>query len=138
MRPHQLKAGWTAWLKAHGAPKTLHIGVRLMTDFYREVRVDGAALDQDDDMLLFEWLRQGDTLSVYLVRQVRANVQDAIIRQLSVRYTLPAPDDLPDSGSRWCSTPADLDAHLQWCWDQPVMQRAKEAPLSETNLYRVN
>jgi hypothetical protein len=62
MRPHQLKRGWSTVLADHGhAPLDLRAGLALMATFYREVRVDGAALDEDDDMLLFEWVQQGES-----------------------------------------------------------------------------
>jgi hypothetical protein len=58
MRPQQAKTKLEERIKQSGTPTadlTLAQGVRLMLDFYRDVRAQGVDLDDDGDMLLFQW-----------------------------------------------------------------------------------
>lgn len=112
MRPHHLRQGFTTLLDDRGemlASLTLAQGVAAMLAFYETVRVDGRPLDEDGDMVLYEWMRRGDALHVSLVRQAMRDDVDAVIWQLDLCFEFEtAPDDLPDA-SRWCPTPDAIE-----------------------------
>lgn len=58
MRPNQAKEKLEERIKQAGTPTsdlTLPQGIQLMLDFYRDVRTQGCDLDDDGDMLLFQW-----------------------------------------------------------------------------------
>ena len=93
-------------------------GIRLMLDFYRDVRADGCELDEDGDMLLFQWgtydFGEGRSFRFDITRQFIAGLpedadDDSAMSQLSFTYhfTQSAQFDAL-KGSRWCSTPDDL------------------------------
>jgi hypothetical protein len=91
-------------------------GVRLMIDFYRNVRADHCQLDKDGDMLLFQWgtydWGQGRKFQFDITRQfIDSEIEDDdnAISQLSTKfYFLPSAElDAIKSGNRWCSTPAE-------------------------------
>ncbi|HWI59671.1 MAG TPA: hypothetical protein VNZ22_20760, partial [Bacillota bacterium] len=91
-------------------------GIRLMLDFYREVRFDGCPLEEDGDMLLFQWGPAGEgreqTFQCDISRQfIEAEVtEDDTISQLSLTFHFapsPALRALKE-GNRWCSLPDEL------------------------------
>jgi hypothetical protein len=96
-------------------------GVRLMLDFYREVRADGCkGPDQNGDMLLVQWGNydwgQGPSFQFDLTRQFIVDSQvnadnDDVIAQLSLRFHFPPSTSLHaiKSGNRWCQAPEELD-----------------------------
>jgi hypothetical protein len=86
--------------------------VRLMLDFYKEVRADGCELDEDGDMLLFQWgtydWGQGRIFQFDITRQFIVSEDeddDAAISQLSLRFHfMPSAQlDAIKGGNRWCS-----------------------------------
>ncbi len=85
MRPDTSKTAFESLVKERGetiATLTAEAGVRLMLDFYRDVRVEGvAALEEDGDTLLFEWgafdWGEGNHFEIIIHRQfVDAQLQD--------------------------------------------------------------
>jgi hypothetical protein len=88
-----------------------------MMDWYAEKRaVDAAPVEEDGDMLLFQWGEHdwgaAGAFEYDLTRQlVRADEQeDEGILQLSVTFRYPTSDRSADlgSGNRWCGSPAEL------------------------------
>jgi hypothetical protein len=101
-------------------------GIRLMLDFYKDARADGCELDEDGDMLLFQWgtydWGQGRTFQFGVTRQFIVSHSDDedgdnAISQLSFQFHF-APStefDAIKSGSRWCHTSdrlADFEAFI--------------------------
>ncbi len=85
--------------------------VRLALDFYTEVRADGCELDEDGDMLLFQWgtydLGQGRAFQFDITRQFIVSEDEddnAAISQLSLRFHfMPSAQlDAIKGGNRWC------------------------------------
>ncbi|MGK0358723.1 MAG: hypothetical protein ACI9U2_001016 [Bradymonadia bacterium] len=115
MRPDQLRGGFTTLLAERGltlATLTLTEGVDAMLAFYRTTRVDGRPIDEDGDMLLFEWTQypHADHQQVGLVRQAMRAGDDVVIWQLHLVFEFDAaPADL-DNANRWCMTPDGVDA----------------------------
>ncbi len=92
-------------------------GIRIMLDFYRDVRADGCELDEDGDMLLFQWGTSecGDSESFQfdITRQfilVESEDDDAM-SQLSFTFHFTPSAELAklEDGNQWCSTPDDLE-----------------------------
>lgn len=90
-----------------------------MLDFYRDVRVEGCDLDEDGDMLLFQWgtydFSEGRSFQFDITRQFIVadpdNEDDAsAMSQLSFTFHFtPSPQfDALKDGNRWCSTPQDV------------------------------
>lgn len=92
-------------------------GIRLALDFYKDVRADGCEMDNDGDMLLFQWgtyhRGQGRAFQFDITRQFiisKGEDNDATVSQLSFRFHfMPSASlDAIKSGNRWCSTPEKL------------------------------
>lgn len=94
-------------------------GIRLMLDFYRDVRTDGCKLDEDGDMLLFQWGTYGlgegrsfrfDITRQFILSQPEEKEDDRTMSQLSFTFHFnPSTQfDAVKSGNRWCRTPDDL------------------------------
>lgn len=91
--------------------------VDLMLRHYATLRAQGCSIDEDGDMLLFQWgmhdSRQADHFEFDLTRQFTVDDTDGDdgISQLSLTLLFPASEDLRrlESGNRWCHSPADLD-----------------------------
>lgn len=91
--------------------------IRLMLDFYREVRAEGCEQDADGDMLLYQWGthelgRQGRFFEFNITRQfVNEEAEDGEnTTQLSLTcYFQPTPElEALKTGSKWCATPDEL------------------------------
>lgn len=98
---------------------TLAQGIRLMRDFYRDVRADDCKLDEDGDMLLFQWGTydwgdgrsfQCDITRQFIGAQPEDEYEDPPMSQLSLTFHFPpsAQFDAIKSGSRWCQRPGEL------------------------------
>ncbi len=91
-------------------------GIQLMLDFYREVRFDGCPLEEDGDMLLFQWGLEGEgrqrEFQCDISRQfIEAEVsEDDTISQLSLTFHFAPSAALLalKEGNRWCSLPDEL------------------------------
>ncbi|MFZ9395780.1 MAG: hypothetical protein ACO25F_06950 [Erythrobacter sp.] len=110
-------------------------GFSAMVDWYRSERpLDAEPMDQDGDMLLFQWSSKPDGIWVDLTRQViwldLADPDDEegepVFMQLSLAYRF-SPDAgaaLDGSGNRWCHSIAQLDEFLAWMVEEPAYRHA--------------
>ena len=87
----------------------------LMCDWYELQRADDVTLEQDGDMLLFQWGTyswNGGAFSYDFTRQFILNEtdDDAAIWQLSLTVLFDAADESESigSGNRWCARPSEL------------------------------
>jgi hypothetical protein len=94
---------------------TLNEGIRLMFEFYREMRADKCPLDEDGDMLLFEWgtwnFVNPRRFQIALTRQfIRPSGEDEDISQLRLlfRFDPSTESEALADGNRWCHTPDGL------------------------------
>ena len=119
MTPENAKEEFEYLIRRSGMPMgdlTPAQGIRLMLDFYANIRADNCEAD-DGDMLLFEWgtYNWGDGLSFQLniARQFITQGEDeddSAILQLSFTFHFnpSAQFDALQSGNRWCSSPDEL------------------------------
>src|SRR5262245_54775822 len=66
-------------------------GIMLMLGFYQDERADGCEIDEDGDMLLYQWgcydWGQGESFEFNITRQfIAATAEDEDIRQLSLKF----------------------------------------------------
>jgi hypothetical protein len=87
----------------------------LMCDWYELQRADDVSLEQDGDMLLFQWGTyswNGGAFSYDFTRQFTLDNadDDASIWQLSLTVLFAATDKSESigSGNRWCASPNEL------------------------------
>jgi hypothetical protein len=87
-------------------------GIALMLTFYQDERADGCEIDEDGDMLLYQWgcydWGQGESFDFNIIRQfMDAAGEDEEIRQLSLTFKFEPSDSLRKlaDGNRWCSSP---------------------------------
>ena len=106
-------------------------GVRLMLDLYKAIRAENCELDDDGDMLLFQWgtydWGKGPSFQFDITRQFTVShseedeeeyeeeydeefEEDAAVFQLSLKFHFVASTefDALKSGNHWCRTPAEL------------------------------
>jgi hypothetical protein len=103
-------------------------GVALMLDFYRDERAEGCPIDEDGDMLLFQWgtydWGEGTRFAVDITRQFirEGDGSDDFIRQLSLRFLFAPPDGTRalSSGNRWCTVPDGLEEFRSFIDSSPV------------------
>jgi hypothetical protein len=119
MKPRAAKTRFLKRLEAVGLSLdalTPAAGVEAMLAYYAEERADGCPLDEDGDMLLFQWgthdWGDGPAFEVSIVRQlIAAGDEDEEPRQLDLRFRLAPPAGAATpGGSRWCASPDELAA----------------------------
>jgi hypothetical protein len=97
-------------------------GIEMMLRFYEEERVDRCALDDDGDLLQFQWglydWGEGERFELNISRQLMTTevAGDEQIRQLALTFgyaPTPALSEAGD-GDQWCDTPEGLDEFRQF------------------------
>jgi hypothetical protein len=90
-------------------------GIALMLAFYQDERADGCEIDEDGDMLLYQWgcydWGQGESFEFNITRQfMDAAGEDEEIRQLSLTFKFKPSDSLRKlaDGNRWCHVPDEI------------------------------
>ena len=95
-------------------------GLELMLDFYRNQRVEGLDLEDDGDMLLYEWgcvdWGTGESFQVSLTRQFMDATGDDNLRQLELIFKYEPTATLRTLGgsNRWCESPEDIREFLTY------------------------
>ena len=113
-------------------------GINLMLDFYSDERAEGCQIEEDGDMLLFQWgvydWGEGEHFEVNITRQFieigREDDEDEdSMSQLGLTFRFD-PDsalgELPP-GNRWCRSPEDLTDFRDFiegcrCWKEAQQQ----------------
>lgn len=119
MKPANAAEELTKRIKASGTPMdelTPAQGLRIMLDFYRDVRAEGCDIDADGDMVLFQWGTYGEgkkrTFQFDLTRQfILEEDDDSVMSQLAFtfRFAPTAESDALESNNEWCTTPDELE-----------------------------
>jgi hypothetical protein len=122
MTPKNAKQELEARITRAGTPLadvTPAQGIRLMLDFYRSLRADGCPLDEDGDMLLYQWGTYGasngpsfqcDITRQFIISQIDDEDSEPAMSQLSLTFHFPPSEtnEALGKGSRWCSSPDEL------------------------------
>jgi hypothetical protein len=123
MKPRAAKTRFLKRLEAAGQSLdalTPAAGVEAMLAYYAEDRADGCPLDEDGDMLLFQWgthdWGEGPAFEVSIVRQlIAAGDEDEEPRQLDLRFRFETSAGASaGEGSRWCESPDGLPEFRQF------------------------
>jgi hypothetical protein len=95
------------------AQLTAREGIAAMCGFYADERADGAVIENDRDMLLYQWgidsFNIPETFQVNITRQINVSGESQPY-QLALIFSYQPTDTLRkiDSGNQWCRSPADL------------------------------
>jgi len=147
MRPQQAKTKLEERIKQSGTSTsdlTLAQGVRLMLDFYRDVRAQGVDLDDDGDMLLFQWGTYdwdgtGRTFQCDITRQfIKAGSGgDDSMTQLSFTFHFqPSPEfEKIAKGNKWCSVPKELKKFEKFITDSEAFKAVSEARPAKVEIH---
>jgi hypothetical protein len=106
----------------------------MVLELYGRERIDRTAIDEDGDMLLFQWgvfdWGEGPRFEIDLTRQVIIpedddEEADQEIQQLRCTFRY-EPEQFEDllCGNRWCQTPEDLDAFRAFVHGSEALRRA--------------
>jgi hypothetical protein len=143
MKPKQSQKALTKRIESAGkALKSLTAaeGVGAMLVFYAEERAEGCRLDEDGDMLLFQWGtydfgRSGETFQLDITRQFILPRRDEPY-QLSLTFHFPATPKLArlKSGSRWCESPDELEGFRKWVLASPAYRAVAEEAAKKVEL----
>lgn len=109
---------------------SLHDGLALMIELYKTVRVEDCDLDDDGDMLLFQWgtydWGKGPYFEIDLTRQFAAGAgEDDDLWQLSLTFLF-WPTRTLEAGHRWCARPEELDDFARYVWSHPALAGTEE------------
>lgn len=119
MSPNDAQTEFTRRLRSRGIElPAVDVGTGFSEAFafYRDVRAEGCAMDQDGDMLLYQWgtydWGQGRYFNLELTRQFMLHdvLDDAGIFQLALTFLF-APTTALERlrhGNHWCHSPTDL------------------------------
>ena len=121
MKPKTAKREFERFIKESGKKRgtlTPAEGIQLMLDFYWQVRAENCPLDENGDMLLYQWgtydWGDGRFFQCDITRQfILAGTEgDDGMSQLSFTfYFHPSAEfDALKAGNRWCASPAALAA----------------------------
>jgi hypothetical protein len=132
MKPRAAKTRFLKRLEAAGQSlyaMTPAAGAAAMLAYSAEERADGCPLDEDGDMLLFQWGTQdwgeGLAFEVSIVRQLID--EDEEPRQLDLRFRFdPAAGASAGEGSRWCETPDGLAAFRRFVTGSAALKTVGE------------
>jgi hypothetical protein len=130
MKPRDAKAQFEAFLATRAqrvAVLTPHEGVKSMLDFYRTIRAERCKIEDDGDMLLFQWgtyaTSNGERFNYDITRQfIVEGGADEDIWQLGLTFVFtPAPELVSlGNGNRWCSSPDELSSFEQFIRSHPA------------------
>jgi hypothetical protein len=112
-----------------------------MLDFYRDERVEDCKIEDDGDMLLYQWgtydWGQGRWFDLNITRQfIPDGGDDDEIFQLSVtaKYS-PAPElDALGSGNKWCESPDKLPHFKEFLDSSAALQFLHQKPCDKVDV----
>lgn len=111
--------------------------IRLMLDFYREVRTEDCELEADGDMLLFQWGiapqgRVGRSFEFTLTRQFTDELAEdggeATRLSLTCHFTVTPELEALKTGSKWCATPDELAGFEHFISKTPAFKAVAKLP----------
>jgi hypothetical protein len=125
MNPSESKSRFEQFVADSGhsvATLTAATATHVMLAFYRQVRATDCPLDEDGDMILFQWgaydFGEGETYRYDITRQFILSGSEGNdgMSQLSLTVHFPVTDALRalKRGNRWCPSPAQADVLEQF------------------------
>lgn len=116
-------------------------GSDLMLAFYQEVRADGCSLEEDGDMLLYQWgvhdWGRGEYFHWNLTRQLMiSDLEDDNIKQLSLTFLFRPTDALRaiDEGNQWCLNPNELTTFQDFIAQSPAFNAVSKLTATKVEL----
>jgi len=147
MKPNTSRKEFEQLIKVRGlrlSDMTPTQGIKLMFDFYRDLRADGCELDGDGDMLLIQWgtysgSEDSKTFQFDITRQFIETEDDedqGAMSQLSFTFHfIPSPEtEVLKSENRWCSNPGDLVDFEAFIIGNPAYKLVAEAKPAKVTL----
>jgi hypothetical protein len=126
-------------LNARSLPTLLPAdGIEAMLAFYAEERVDGCSLDDDGDMLLYQWgtndWGEGEAFEFNITRQFM-DARD-VIRQLSLTFTFEPGKQTRacGEGNKWCESPDDVEKFRRFILTSKAYKLAKSLAPNDVTL----
>ena len=120
---------------------TTEEAVGFMLDFYRQVRADDCLLDEEGDMLLFQFgvhdWGEGETFEFDITRQFTApgTEDEDGMSQLSLTLHFPVTDALRAfNDNEWCASPDEADDFERLIRDHAVTKAVTSLKPSEITL----
>jgi hypothetical protein len=116
-------------------------GMIVMLDFYRDERADGCKIDEDGDMLLYQWgcydWGQGEFFELNITRQfIDGACEDEDIRQLSLTCKFRPSESLRQlaDGNRWCNSPEEIASFRSFVESSPAFLAVAKTKPAEVTL----
>jgi hypothetical protein len=105
---------------------TPRAGVEAMLAYFAEERADGCPLEEDGDMVLFQWgthdWGDGRAFEISIVRQLIVGDEEEP-RQLDLRFRFaPAAGVSAGEGNQWCESPNRLAEFRQFVSETPALK----------------
>ncbi len=114
-------------------------GIAAMCDFYADERVDGAAIENDRDMLLYQWgvdtFNAPDVFQLSITRQINVTGESQPY-QLGLIFSFSSTGALQkiDIGNQWCRSPSDLRAFRQFVESSDAYKAVADGKATQVEL----
>jgi hypothetical protein len=142
MKPSAAKSRFLKRLKVAGLELdalTPSTGIEAMLAYYEEERAEGCPIDEDGDMLLFQWgtndWGDGPAFEVDITRQlIVGEDENEEPRQLSLTFQFDAEGITLKDGNRWCESPDDLPEFRQFVTKSAALKAIKGRSVKSVEL----
>lgn len=108
---------------------------------YVSERIDQTNIEEDGDMLLYQWSRQGGHVELDLTRQIMLDLEDPdeaadSMTQLSIKFRFAETADAPSmgSGNVWCNSPVEVEAFRAMLGDSALFSWARQVAVAEVQV----
>jgi hypothetical protein len=121
------------------AQLTARDGIAAMCSFYADERADGAVIENDRDMLLYQWgidsFNIPETFQVSITRQINVSGESQPY-QLALIFSFQPTDSLRkiDSGNQWCRSPIDLPAFRRFIETSEAFKAVADTKADQADL----
>ncbi len=120
------------------AELSLQDGIAAMISFYQNQRFEDCRIEEDGDMLLFQWgegYTEDTRFSIDLTRQLMyGDGADDEIWQLSLTFYYTETENILGNGNRWCSNLEALPDFIAFIAESPALQSVKNKFSQSTEL----
>lgn len=144
MKLRSVKKAFLQQIEASGRTlKTLSPadGIDLMLHFYQRERIEGCFVEQDGDMLLYQWgtydWGEGEWFECNITRQlIKSAGEDETIRQLLLTFKFKPTQELRNlgEGTRWCYSLDESEEFRNFIAQSAAFKEVTKVPLIEVRL----